>query len=66
LGVETGVKLGLWGGSLILGLALFMIAWGYFIGSDAITLSLFLIILLAAVFSIIIIFKPQKRLSTKP
>jgi hypothetical protein len=66
LGVEAGVKMGLWGGSLILGLVLFMIAWSYFIGSDAVTLSLFLIILLVAIFSVIIIFKPQERLSTKP
>jgi hypothetical protein len=64
LGVESGIKIGAWGGFLLLSLTIFIIAWGYFVGSDAVTFSVFLIVLLAIIFLLLIILKPQKRLRT--
>jgi hypothetical protein len=66
LGVEAGVKMGLWGGFLLLSITLFIIAWGYLVGSDAITFSLFLIVSLAIIFLVLVIFNPQKRLNKNP
>ncbi len=37
-----------------------MLAWGYFVGADAVTFCLFLIISLAAAFSVLIIFRAKR------
>jgi len=63
VGLESGIKLGLWGVFLMLSISLFIIAWGYFIGADAVTFCIFLIILVAVVFPVIFISGCTKKLS---
>ncbi len=61
MGIESGIKLGIWGVLVMLSLSAFMISWGYFVGADANTFCLFLIISLAVVFAALILFRTLKR-----
>ncbi|MGD6853239.1 MAG: hypothetical protein ACQCN6_14370 [Candidatus Bathyarchaeia archaeon] len=61
LGLESGVKLGLWGSFVALSLTFIMLAWGHFVGAEAVTFCLFLIISLAAVFSVIVVVRTTAK-----